>query len=82
MAVYPQVDRQSGHALVLARDAERLLFDLTTDLREVDKAFCEVEGLAPLVAIRGVEQLEDKRAARYDTWPRRSKSRLMMLANA
>jgi hypothetical protein len=61
-AVYPQ-----GHALVLARDAERLLFGLVPDLGEVDKAVCEVEELAPLVATSGVDQLEDKRAARHDS---------------
>jgi hypothetical protein len=56
-AVYPQVDRQPGHALVLARDTEHLLFDLAPDLGEVDKAVREVGELAPLVATRGVDQL-------------------------
>jgi hypothetical protein len=52
-AVYPQVDRQPGHALVLARDTERLLFDLAPDLGEVKRAVCEVEELAPPVATLG-----------------------------
>jgi hypothetical protein len=54
-AVYPHVGRQPGHAVVLARDTERVLFDLAPDLGEVDEAFCEVEELAPLVATRGVD---------------------------
>jgi hypothetical protein len=66
-AVYPHVDRQPGHAIVLVRDTERVLFDLAPDLGEVEEAFCEVEELAPLVGTRGVDQLEDKRAARHDT---------------
>ena len=62
-AVYPQVDRQR-HALVLARDTERLLFNPAPDLGEVDKLFFEVEELAPLVATRGVDQLKGKQDAR------------------
>jgi hypothetical protein len=65
--IYPHVDPVAGHALVLARDTERLLFELALDLGEVDKPFFEVEELAPLVDTRGVDQLEDKRAARHDT---------------
>jgi hypothetical protein len=80
--VYHQVDRQPGHALVLARDTERLLFDLATDLGEVDKPFFEVKELASLVATGGVDQLKDKRAARHDTRPHGRKSRPTMLANA
>jgi hypothetical protein len=67
LAVYPQVDWQPRHALVLARDTERLLFDLTPDLGEVDKPVFEVEELAPLVATRSVDQLEDKRGGAYNT---------------
>jgi len=77
-----QADRQRGHALVLARDAEHRLFDLTPDLDEVDKAVREVGELAPLVATRGVDQLEDEQAAHMIPWPRGRKSHLMMLANA
>ena len=66
-AVYVQVDRQPGHTLVLARDTERLLFDLAPDLGEVDKPFFEVEELVALVATRGVDQPEDKRGGAYDT---------------
>jgi hypothetical protein len=81
VGLYIEADRQPGHAPVLARDAEHL-FHLTPDLGEVDKAVRGVGELAPLVTTRGVDQLEDKRAARTIPWPRGRKSRLTMLANA
>ena len=60
------MNRQLGHALVLARDAERLLLDLAPDLGKVDEALVDVKKLAPLIAAGGVDQLEDERAARHD----------------
>jgi hypothetical protein len=81
-AVHLQVDRQPGHALVLARDTEHHLFDLAPGLGEVDKPFFEVEELAPLAATRRVDQLGDKRAVRTIPWPRGRKSRPTMLGKA
>jgi len=72
-AVYAEVDGQLGHALVLARDAERLLLDLAPDLGKVDEALVEVQELAPLVAAGCVDQLEYERPTRHDTLPAREK---------
>jgi len=75
------VNGELGHALVLSRDAERLLFDLAPDLGKVDETLVEVEELAPLflaaataiaaASAARVDQLEDERAARYDALPAR-----------
>jgi hypothetical protein len=61
------MDRQLRHALVLARDTECLLFNLVPNFGKVDESLFEMEKLAPFVAAGGVDQLEDKRAARHDT---------------
>jgi hypothetical protein len=61
------MDRQLRHALVLACDAERLLFDFASYLGKVEKTLFDVKELAPLIAARGVDKLEDKRATGHDT---------------
>lgn len=59
-------------ALVLARNAERLLLDLAADLVEVRIALVDVQELAPLLELlwrvrRGrVDELEDERPAGDD----------------
>lgn len=66
------MNRQLADALVLARDAERLLLDLAADLVEVGVALVDVEELAPLLEVLrrvrhgGVDELEDERPAGDD----------------
>jgi hypothetical protein len=71
--MYTQVYRQLRHALILARDAERLLLDLLSDLAEIFEPFVEVQELAPLVAARCVNQLEHQRPTRHDALSAREK---------
>jgi hypothetical protein len=61
------MDRQLRDAFILACDAERLLFDFASYLGKVEKALFDMKELAPLVAARGVDELEDKRATGHDT---------------
>jgi hypothetical protein len=67
------MDRQLRHPLVLACDAERLLFDFASYLGKIEKALFDVKELTPLVAARGVDKLEDKRATGHDTLTAREK---------
>jgi hypothetical protein len=53
--MYAQVYGQLRHALILARNAERLLLDLLSDLAEVFEPLVEVQELAPLIAARCVD---------------------------
>ena len=70
--VYPQVNGELADALVLARDAERLLLNLAANLVEVGVAFVYVEELAPFRDVRvafggwGVDELEDERSVGDD----------------
>jgi hypothetical protein len=66
------VNGELRHALILSRDAERLLLDLAPDLGKVDETLVEVEELAPLFLAAAatsagrMDQLEDERASRHD----------------
>ena len=71
-AVYAEVDGELADALVLARDAERLLLDLAANLVEVGVALVYVKELAPFgvvgwrVGDGGVDELEDERSSGDD----------------
>ena len=76
-AVYAEVDGELADALVLARDAERLLLDLAANLVEVGVALVYVKELAPFgvvgwrVGDGGVDELEDERPTRDNALPPR-----------